>query len=433
MRTMIGLLWVAAFAIHFTGVAMAAQVPAELTEEQLKEKALKINKETKTVEEADARLKELIKDKAGTAKLVKMAMKLQKASKESEKPFRFYASLVLAKAAQNVKDYDAADLFYNFCTETALDDLQSSELIIRAVENHVEYLTVRKKHEEVIALCQKVLNYKGEDSLEQFKYAYLFEQSLIATARKGDVKEALEKADELVKKFKDEAYFIQVKARLLREAEKYDEAIKTYEKSIEAYENNEDIKKERKALVIRSIRYMISGIHIEAKQIDKGTDILRTLVKENPDVATFKNDLGFVMADNDQNLDESEKLIRAAIAQDLKDREKLADEGKLDKELAKKSNSAYIDSLGWVLYKKKDYVEALKLLKESIGTDDEESNHIEIWDHVGDCLLAMGKKKEALETFQKALKMEDETKKDGERRKKVTEKSKKLKAETSEK
>ena len=224
-----------------------------------------------------------------------------------------------------------------------------------------------------------------------------------------------------------------MKARLLREAEKYDEAIKTYEKSIEAYENNEDIKKERKALVIRSIRYMISGIHIEAKQIDKGTDILRTLVKENPDVATFKNDLGFVMADNDQNLDESEKLIRAAIAQDLKDREKLADEGKLDKELAKKSNSAYIDSLGWVLYKKKDYVEALKLLKESIGTDDEESNHIEIWDHVGDCLLAMGKKKEALETFQKALKMEDESKKDGERRKKVTEKIKKLKAETSEK
>ena len=117
----------------------------------------------------------------------------------------------------------------------------------------------------------------------------------------------------------------------------------------------------------------------------------------------------------------------------MKEREKLADEGKLDKELAKKPNSAYIDSLGWVLYKKKDYVEALKNLKESIGTDDEESNHIEIWDHVGDCLLAMGKKKEALETFQKALKMEDETKKDGERRKKVTEKIKKLKAEASEK
>ena len=55
MRTMIGLLWVAAFAISFTGVALAAPVPAELTEEQLKEKALKINKETKTVEDADVR------------------------------------------------------------------------------------------------------------------------------------------------------------------------------------------------------------------------------------------------------------------------------------------------------------------------------------------------------------------------------------------
>ena len=46
-----------------------------------------------------------------------------------------------------------------------------------------------------------------------------------------------------------------------------------------------------------------------------------------------------------------------------------------------------------------------------------------------DCLLALDKKKEALETFQKALKMEDVTKKDAERRKKVTEKMNKLKAE----
>jgi len=433
MRTMIGLLWVAAFAISFTGVALAAPVPAELTEEQLKEKALKINKETKTVEEADARLKELIKDKAGTAKLVKVAMKLQKASKESEKPFRFYAGLVLAKAAQSVKDHDAADLFYKFCTETALDDLQSSELIMRAVENQLDYLVKRKKHDEIVELCQKVLDYKGDESLSRFKLVYVTEQLLVATARKGDVKSAVEKADELVKRFDGNWYFIQLKARIQREGDKYDEAIKTYEESIEALDSNEDLKKDEKARFTRNMRYIISGIHIEAKQIDKGTDILRTLVKENPDVATYKNDLGFVMADNDKNLDESEKLIRDAIAQDLKERAKLADEGKLDKELAKKPNSAYIDSLGWVLYKKKDYVEALKNLKESIGTDDEESNHIEIWDHVGDCLLAMGKKKEALETFQKALKMEDETKKDGERRKKVTEKIKKLKAETSEK
>ena len=139
-------------------------------------------------------LKELIKDKVGTAKLVKMAMKLQKASKESEKPFRFYAGLVLAKAAQSVKDYDAADLFYKFCTETALEDLQSSDLIMRAVENQLDYLATRKKHDEIVELCQKVIDYKGDDSLSQFKLVYVTEQLLVATARKGDVKSAIEKA-----------------------------------------------------------------------------------------------------------------------------------------------------------------------------------------------------------------------------------------------
>ena len=41
----------------------------------------------------------------------------------------------------------------------------------------------------------------------------------------------------------------------------------------------------------------------------------------------------------------------------------------------------------------------------------------------------MGKKKEALESYQKGLKMEDTSKKDAERRRKVTEKINKLKKE----
>ena len=61
--------------------------------------------------------------------------------------------------------------------------------------------------------------------------------------------------------------------------------------------------------------------------------------------------------------------------------------------------------------------------------DPEDGNHIEIWDHVADCLVALDKKKEAVEVWTKALKLEDLTKRDAERRKKITEKLKKTKAE----
>src|SRR5688500_4932777 len=123
MRTARVNLWAwAAVAGLLAGVGAAA---AEPTEAELKEKALKINKETTTLEAADARLKELLKDKKAAATLVKVAAKVQKEAKEGEKPFRFYAGLVLGKAAENVKNYEAADLFYTFCTDNAINDLQS--------------------------------------------------------------------------------------------------------------------------------------------------------------------------------------------------------------------------------------------------------------------------------------------------------------------
>lgn len=419
----------AALAGGFTAPALVAAPAAEQTDEQLAEKAKKLNNEAKTLEDADAKLKELIKDKPGTAKLVKAAAKVQKAAKDDEKPFRYFATLVLAKAAHNVKDYDAAEVFYKACADIAIDDLQSSEHIIRAVDAYMDFLMARKKYDQLEELCERVLAINGDETLKNFSFIEVMGQLLVAQSRKGQTDKALEKADKLIKAFDGNFLFHQMKARVLNDAEKYDEAVKEYEKTIDAINDNENVKKDVKERMVRGMKYAISGVYVTQNKIDEGTKILRDLVKEDPENATFKNDLGFIMCDNDKNLDESEKLIREAIDQDLKARAKLAEEGKLDKEAAKKPNSAYVDSLGWVLFKKKKYDEALKNLLESAGSDDEESNHIEIWDHVGDCYAAMGKKKEALETYQKGLKMEDVTKKDGERRKKVTEKVKKLKAE----
>lgn len=409
-------------------IAAAAPV-AELTEEQLVEKAKKLNSETKTREDADAKLKALNKDKVNTPKLVKAAAKLQKAAKGDEKPFRYFATLVLAKAAHNAKDYDSAEIFYRACSDIAIDDLQSSEHITQAVDDHLDFLLFRKKNDAVIELAERVMAINGDQTLQFFNNFEVAGKLLLARSRKGDTKDVLDTLDRLIKKSDGLFLYRQMKTRILVDAEKYEEAIKEYGLVIESIQDNENIPKEQKDRFVHGTKYALSGVYVTMNKIDEGTKILRELVKADPENATFKNDLGFIMCDNDQNLEESEKLIRDAIELDLKARKKALAEKKIDEAEAKKSNAAYLDSLGWVLYKQKKYDEALKYLLESAGSDDEESNHIEIWDHVGDCYLAMGKKKEALETFQKALKMEDVTKKDGERRKKVTEKMKKLKAE----
>jgi tetratricopeptide (TPR) repeat protein len=425
-------IWSLGLAAALAGAVVAplpAAPVAELTEEQLLDKAKKLNSETKTREDADARLKALNKDKVNTPKLVKAAAKLQKAAKGDEKPFRYYATLVLAKAAHNAKDYDSAETFYRACSDIAIDDLQSSEHITQAVDDHLDFLLFRKKNDAVIELAERVMAINGDQTLSFFNNFEVAGKLLLARSRKGETKEVVETLDRLIKKADGLFLYRQMKARILLDAEKYEDAIKEYGLVIESIQDNENLPKEQKDRFVHGSKYALSGVYVTMNKIDEGTKILRELVKADPENATFKNDLGFIMCDNDQNLEESEKLIRDAIALDLKARKKALEEKKIDAEEAKKANAAYLDSLGWVLYKRKQYDEALKHLLESAGSDDEESNHIEIWDHVGDCYLAMGKKKEALETFQKALKMEDVTKKDGERRKKVTEKMKKLKAE----
>jgi tetratricopeptide (TPR) repeat protein len=431
MRTARFLVWVAVAGVFAGPVAVSAPAPAEPTEAELKEKAIKLNKETTTLEAADAKLKELLKDKKATAALVKAAAKIQRDAKEGEKPFRFYAGLVLGKAAEGVKNYDAADQFYSFCTDNAINDLQSGKLITTAVENQLEFLWGRKKYKEVEDLCDKVLvlDSDRDQTLTNAKF-YFLERQIQAIAKEGDTDKALDKAEKLVKLLDGEWFALQIKAWVQREAGKYDDAIKTYKEVVEKIEavDNPKFKKEEREKLIRNTKYVMSGVFLEADQLDKSTELLQELIKSDSENATYYNDLGFLWCDHDQKLEESEKLIRKAIDLDLKAKKKLLDEKKIEPEDAKKPNPAYADSLGWVLYKLKKYDEALPHLQEA-AKDEEEGGHIEIWDHVGDCLLALGKKKDALETFQKALKMDDVSKKDADRRKQVQEKVKKLKAE----
>src|SRR5262249_57675543 len=97
------------------------------------------------------------------------------------------------------------------------------------------------------------------------------------------------------------------------------------------------------------------------------------------------------------NLDEAEKHIRKALEIDRKKRKDAKVKPEEDRD-----NGAYLDSLGWVLYKQKKYKEAKEILLKAV--EDKESQHIEIYDHLGDVYIALGDKAKAVEAWQKGLK-----------------------------
>ena len=154
--------------------------------------------------------------------------------------------------------------------------------------------------------------------------------------------------------------------------------------------------------ISRRNRYFLSGVYVDLKKIDKAAEQLKTLLEMKPDDPTYNNDLGYIWADHDMNLDEAEKLIRKALERGPQGAQ--GQEGELKPE-EDKDNAAYLDSLGWVLYKQKKYKEAKKALEEAVK--DKEGQHIEILDHLGDVHKAPGEKTEAIAAWKKGIETVD--------------------------
>jgi Tfp pilus assembly protein PilF len=109
----------------------------------------------------------------------------------------------------------------------------------------------------------------------------------------------------------------------------------------------------------------------------------------DPDDTQCNNDLGYLWADQGKNLDKAEKMIRKA----------LADEPE---------NGAYLDSLGWVLFKLGKYQEAIGPLEQAVKKNT--GGDSTLWDHLGDVQLKLMQTEKAVESWQKALKSTEEDK-----------------------
>lgn len=121
--------------------------------------------------------------------------------------------------------------------------------------------------------------------------------------------------------------------------------------------------------------------HDEAGQDAEARDDLEQLRREYPDNAEVANSLGYYLAEKAVDLDRAEKMIRQAL---------VADTG----------NGAYLDSLGWVLYRQGRFEDALDALIQAVNVLPEDPVILE---HLGMALKAAGKPVEAAEALRRAL------------------------------
>lgn len=384
-----------------SGWASAADDPA-------RDLILKLNQVTGTTAMNKRRI-ELLKDEAGTKKLLVVAVKMVKDEKPS--PLNYNACMILAQAAQYQKDSETALVFYRACAQEATK-LGSANKIIDVFDGMVDLYLATKKFDEAIGACQEFLAINVADEVDNpinIAKPLFMEKLIYATSKKGKVDEALKMTENIIEKDQGGWYFLRLKADILRDAEKYGDAADTYLECIERVKKGKRLDDDQQKIILTQMRYVLSGVYLEMKQVDKGTEQLEILMKDDPDNPTFLNDLGFIWADHDMKIDEAEKLIRKAIDKDREQRKKIED---LPKDL-NVDNAAYLDSLGWVLFKKKEYKDAKKYLLDATKLKD--GKHVEILDHLADVHMALGEKDEAVKVWEEALKQKDGTRREKER------------------
>lgn len=128
------------------------------------------------------------------------------------------------------------------------------------------------------------------------------------------------------------------------------------------------------------LRYSRAILHERNDRPEDAQRDLRHILTYDPNNASALNALGYIMASNNQNLDEAEQLIRKALALIPDD-------------------PAIMDSMGWVLYRQGHPEAALPYLQNAMALYPDQ----EIAAHLGEVLWVLGEHEKAREVWERGL------------------------------
>lgn len=305
---------------------------------------------------------------AGDEKLLEKLVKSgEELIAEEPSPIDFATGYVLANLAADGKKTEAAEKLYRFLLSLRKE---RAGLIYEELGGH--FTEVRR-----FAEAAKVYQEAAEDpdlTDNRANFLFLATQALELSGNTKAALEAIAAAQEIMP---NNPLLRYQEGWVYYHAHQFEPAIERMEKLIA------DFPAPQVRPIVRRAQYSLSNIYVLQGDIRKGEEILEAIYEENPDDTSVNNDLGYLYADQGKNLEKAESMIRKALA-------------------AEPENGAYLDSLGWVLFKREKYEEALpyleKAVKNSPGAGDET-----LWEHLADVQERLKQPVKAAENWKKAL------------------------------
>jgi tetratricopeptide (TPR) repeat protein len=318
------------------------------------------------------------------AALVKLVLPAAKARLLSRRLPAGQTQALLAVLAGRTRQLEAAEELYRSCINQPGGP---GEVEREAYAGLLRVLSLRHKHAAIVAVCKQGLANTERTHRVLFHSAMARAQLVL-----GKDAEALAAAEAA---FNDAEQELQLPMRLLKvtvlsASGQHDKALAECQAVLKDYNP--------KGGDLREVRVALSSVLLAAGQPDKSEEQLQLVLRADPADAMANNNLGYQWADRNKNLAEAEKLIRKAI--DL-DRRQVSGDTALGPD-ADRDNAAYVDSLGWVLFRQGKLAEARRELERAAelpGGDDDPV----VWDHLGDVYFRQKEKAKAVEAWRKAL------------------------------
>jgi tetratricopeptide (TPR) repeat protein len=183
------------------------------------------------------------------------------------------------------------------------------------------------------------------------------------------LEEFISKLEEVRKKHPENREAVEQLVMIYHEQKRLPEALRVLDSAREAAGDDPEL------------LYYLAHVYgrIDQKQVQE--QMLARVVEIDPSHPGASNDLGYGWADEGKNLARAEELIRVAVG-------------------AEPDNQSYLDSLGWVLYKRGKFAEALVYFERAIGPAARPDPVV--LDHMGDVLYQLSRGPDAVKQWKRA-------------------------------
>jgi tetratricopeptide (TPR) repeat protein len=346
----------------------------------------KAKKEGASTEAAQARA--MLGALRDDAELVKLMLPVVRQRLHDNKPLTFQTNALFATLAVRGSQAEAAEeLYRGLLARPDLPAEMEGDVYIALLQ----VLAVQRKYQAIIEVCQK-----GLDKAEATSRILFHLDLAQAYCSLGDDDKAVAAADDAVNECNDKQRLgcKLDRARILSQCPdkgRKDRAVAECQALLKEYNQPGEVRK---------IRYALSGVFSTIGDTAHSEEQLKLILEADPNDASACNDLGYLWADQNKNLAEAEKLIRKALELDKRQRS----EGPEVRPDADRDNGAYVDSLGWVLFRLGKLDEARREMERVPNLPGGADDPV-VWDHLGDVCFRQGDRKAAGAAWKKSLEL----------------------------